>query len=53
MEKSDMVDFERGTKTSGFRGYFLKNDAAMLELAIWQYVMQKWQAKNFTPMLVV
>jgi seryl-tRNA synthetase len=52
MEKSDMVDFERGTKTSGFRGYFLKNDAAMLELAIWQYVMQKWQAKNFTPMLV-
>ncbi len=52
MEKSDMVDFERGTKTSGFRGYFLKNDAAMLELAIWQYVMQRWQTKNFTPMLV-
>ncbi len=52
MEKSDMVDFDRGTKTAGFRGYFLKNDAAMLELAIWQYVMQKWQAKNFTPMLV-
>ncbi len=52
MEKSDMVDFERGTKTSGFRGYFLKNDGAMLELAIWQYVMQKWQGKGFTPMLV-
>ncbi len=52
MEKGDMVDFERGTKTSGFRGYFLKNDAAMLEMAIWQYVMQRWQAKGFTPMLV-
>ncbi len=52
MEKSDMVDFERGTKTAGFRGYFLKNDGAMLELAIWQYVMQKWQGKGFTPMLV-
>ena len=52
MEGSDMVDFERGTKTSGFRGYFLKNDAAMLEMAIWQYVMSKWQAKGFTPMLV-
>lgn len=52
MEKSDLVDFDRGTKTAGFRGYFLKNDAAMLEMAIWQYVMQKWQGKGFTPMLV-
>ncbi len=52
MEAQDMVDFERGTKTSGFRGYFLKNDGAMLELAVWQYVMQRWQNKGFTPMLV-
>lgn len=52
MEAHDMVDFERGTKTSGFRGYFLKNEGAMLELAIWQYVMQRWQGKDFTPMLV-
>jgi seryl-tRNA synthetase len=52
MEKQDMVDFERGTKTAGFRGYFLKNDAAILEMAVWQYVMQRWQAKGFTPMLV-
>ncbi len=52
MEKGNMVDFERGTKTSGFRGYFLKNDGAMLEMAIWQYVMQRWQNKGFEPMLV-
>jgi seryl-tRNA synthetase len=52
MEKSDMVDFERGTKAAGFRGYFLKNDGAMLEMAIWQYVMQRWQNKGFEPMLV-
>lgn len=52
MEKNGMVDFERGTKTSGFRGYFLKNDGAMLEMAIWQYVMQRWQMKGFMPMLV-
>lgn len=52
MEKNDMVDFERGTKTSGFRGYFLKGDGAMLEMAVWQYVMQRWQGKGFTPMLV-
>ncbi|MDB5260432.1 MAG: serS [Candidatus Nomurabacteria bacterium] len=52
MEGQDMVDFERGTKTAGFRGYFLKNDAAMLEIAIWQYAMSRWQNKGFTPMLV-
>lgn len=52
MEGQDMVDFERGTKTSGFRGYFLKNDGAILEMAVWQYVMQRWQKKGFTPMLV-
>lgn len=52
MEKLDMVDFERGTKTSGFRGYFLKNDGAMLEMAVWQYAMHRWQRKGFTPMLV-
>lgn len=52
MEGSDMVDFDRGTKTSGFRGYFLKNDGAMLEMAVWQYVMSRWQKKGFTPMLV-
>ena len=52
MEGSDMVDFERGTKTSGFRGYFLKNDGAMLEMAVWNFVMQRWQGKGYTPMLV-
>jgi seryl-tRNA synthetase len=52
MEQNDMVDFERGVKASGFRGYFLKNEGALLEMAIWQYVMHKWQNKNFIPMLV-
>lgn len=52
LEAQDMVDFERGSKTSGFRGYFLKGDAAMLEMAIWQYAMNRWQKKGFTPMLV-
>jgi seryl-tRNA synthetase len=52
MEANDMVDFDRGTKTAGFRGYFLKNDGAMLELAVWNYVMNRWQGKGFEPMLV-
>ena len=52
MEGQDWVDFERGIKTSGFRGYFLKGEAALLDVAIWQYGMQKWSEKGFTPMLV-
>lgn len=52
MEKQHFVDFDRGTKTAGFRGYFLKGDAAILEMAVWQYVMRRWQDKGFEPMLV-
>ena len=53
MENLDMVDFERGTKVAGFRGYFLKNDGAMLEFALWQYFIDNLvQNKGFTPMIV-
>ena len=52
MEAQDWVDFERGIKTSGFRGYFLKGDAALLDFAIWQYGMQNWANKGFMPMIV-
>ncbi len=52
LEALDMVDLERGTKVSGFRGYFLKNDGVRLSLAIWQYAMDFFSKKDFTPMLV-
>ena len=52
MEALDIVDFERGTKVAGFRGYFLKNDAVLLNFALWQFVMSKFVAKGFTPMMV-
>lgn len=48
----DMADFERGTKVAGFRGYFLKNDGAMLAYAIWMYTLQLMTKKGFTPMIV-
>ncbi len=48
----DMVDFERGTKVSGFRGYFLKNDGVRLSFAIWQYAMDFFSKKDFKPMIV-
>lgn len=52
MQKHDMVDFERGTKVAGFRGYFLKNDGFLLANAVWQLALEHWNAKGFTPMLV-
>ena len=47
----DMVDFERGTKVAGFRGYFLKGDGMLLSMAIWQFVLNELTRKGFTPLL--
>ena len=52
MQALDMADFERGTKVSGFRGYFLKNDGALLNFALWQFVTDHFTKKAFTPMIV-
>lgn len=53
MQVLDIADFERGTKTAGFRGYFLKGDGALLNYAVWQFVMDHFVKKGgFTPMLV-
>lgn len=51
MKALDMVDFERGTKTHGFRGYFLKNDGARLSWAIWNYAQAFFLKKNFVPFI--
>jgi len=49
----DMVDFERGVKIVGFRGYFLKGDGALLSFALWNYARDFMMKKGgFTPMLV-
>ncbi|MEN9649615.1 MAG: seryl-tRNA synthetase, seryl-tRNA synthetase [Candidatus Parcubacteria bacterium] len=52
MEALDMVDFERGAKVAGFRGYFLKNDGALLHFAVWQFVLDMMVKEGFTPMMV-
>jgi seryl-tRNA synthetase len=51
MQALDMVDFERGQKVHGFRGYFLKNDAVRLSFAIWQYALEFFAGKGFNPMI--
>jgi seryl-tRNA synthetase len=53
MEKLDLADFDAGSRVSGFRGYFLKNEGALLCYALWQYITDKFiQKGGWTPMLV-
>lgn len=47
----DLIDFERGAKVGGSRAYFLKNEAAQLELALMFYTLQKLVAKGYTPLI--
>lgn len=47
----DLIDFERGVKVAGFRGYYLKNDGAALTMAIMMYGMQKMISKGFSLMI--
>ncbi|HRN70206.1 MAG TPA: serine--tRNA ligase [Candidatus Woesebacteria bacterium] len=47
----DIFDLERGSKVSGFRGYFLKNEGAILHLALLFYVLQKLTKKGYTPFI--
>jgi len=51
MTNLKMVDFERGVKVHGFRGYFLLGDGARLSMAIWSYAMDFFSDKGFMPVL--
>ncbi len=51
MLKHNMVDFERGGKVHGFRGYYLLGDGARLSWAIWNYANDFFQQKGFVPVL--
>lgn len=47
----DVIDLERGSKVSGFRGYFLKNEGALLHLSLLFYVFKKLIKKGYTPIV--
>lgn len=46
--KHDLIDFEAGARVAGSGFYFLKNEAALLELALVQYAARKAIDKGFT-----
>jgi seryl-tRNA synthetase len=51
MTAHGMVDFERGAKVHGFRGYYLLGDGARLSWAIWNYANDFFQQKGFVPVI--
>lgn len=48
MESLDLIDFERATKVSGQKFYYLKNEAVFLEQALIMYALNVLRKKNFT-----
>ena len=47
----DIIDLEQGVKVSGFRGYYLKNEGAMLHWAVLRFAMDKIQKAGFKLMV--
>ncbi len=50
-EKLDLIDFARGVKVAGYRGYYIKNDLALLQLGLMHYALKKVAAKGYRPFI--
>lgn len=50
-KKLDIIDFDRGAKVAGYRGYYLKNEGAILVMGIMMYALRKLIAAGYTPMI--
>lgn len=50
--KLDMLDMEAGATVTGSSWYFLRNEGALLELALINYAMGRAVAEGFTPVTV-
>ncbi|MCL2478586.1 MAG: serine--tRNA ligase [Treponema sp.] len=47
----DIIDFDSGTKVSGTKFYYLKNEGVYLELALVRYALDILQKKGFMPFI--
>jgi len=47
----DIIDFDSGTKVSGTKFYYLKNEGVFLELGLVRYALDILQKKGFTPFI--
>jgi seryl-tRNA synthetase len=48
-EKLDLIDFEAGTKVTGPKFYFLKNEAVILQMALERYALDILIKHGFSP----
>ncbi|MFP6739823.1 MAG: serine--tRNA ligase [Planctomycetota bacterium] len=51
-EELDLIDMKGAAKLAGSRTYILKNEGALLELAVLQFALNHLVEKGFSPMLV-
>jgi seryl-tRNA synthetase len=51
VEALDLADTEAGARVAGQKFYFLKNEGALLELALVQYAMSALVKEGFTPVI--
>ncbi|MDR2303124.1 MAG: serine--tRNA ligase [Treponema sp.] len=47
----DIIDFDSGTKVSGVKFYYLKNEGVFLELGLVRYTLDILQKKGFIPFI--
>jgi seryl-tRNA synthetase len=48
----DIADFLRGSKVSGSRFYYLKNEGALLQMALLRFAVDFLHGRGFSPMIV-
>jgi seryl-tRNA synthetase len=51
MKDLDIIDFEKAAEVSGSKFYYLKNEGALLEMALIQFAFSKLVEKGFTPFI--
>ncbi len=50
-ENLNLIDTEAGVKTSGFRGYYLKNEAVLMQYGLIWHALKKMKEKGFDLMV--
>jgi seryl-tRNA synthetase len=51
MKDLDIIDFEKAAEVSGSKFYYLKNEGALLEMALIQFAFSKLIENGFTPFI--
>lgn len=50
-ENLDIIDFAKGAKVSGYRGYYLKNEGALLVMALMNFALHKMAEKGYATII--